>query len=288
MSATPTFLDLPSPPRGKGDVAVIPLPYEGTVSWGAGTAAGPAALLEASTQVEEYDQLLGLQISDHVTIRTWDPPAMPAVPEQASETARRVVASAMAEGAWPVAVGGEHSLSLGVYQTLAAVHSPLGVIQLDAHADLRDSYQGEAHSHACVMARIRECTDDVLQLGIRSLSLGEARRVREQGLAVAMMHDLRQGRFELDAALDRLPSRIFLTLDVDALDLSLVRATGTPEPGGFGWDEMGALLGKIFAAKEVVGVDLMELCGGDRPSAFCAARLAHHMIGLRFAREVNR
>ena len=271
------------PPR----VAVIPLPYEGTVTWGRGTADGPQALLGASAQVELYDEILGLQISDAVGIRTLAAPAMPDEPEAAIEAARVAVHGAVGADLWPVAVGGEHSLSLGVYRALAAREPDLGVIQLDAHADLRESYEGTPYSHACVMARIREYTDDVVQLGIRSLSRAEALRARSRSYDLGTMHELRSGRFDVEAALDSLPDSVFLTLDVDALDLSLVRATGTPEPGGFGWDEVGDLLRRIFARKRVVGVDVMELCGGDRVSAFCAARLVHRMIGLRFASEAT-
>ena len=284
---SPPFLGLDErrgPPPG---VAVIPMPYEGTVTWGRGAADGPRALLEASAQVELYDEVLDLQISSVVGIRTLPTPRMPRDPQAAIETVQRTAEEVLDRGLWPVGVGGEHSLSLGMYRALAARPPGLGVIQLDAHADLRESYDDTPYSHACVMARIREHTDDVLQLGIRSLSRAEAVRIRARSHEVGLMHELREGTFPLSKALDALPEEVFLTLDVDALDLSLVRATGTPEPGGFRWEEINHLLARIFRRKRVVGVDVMELCGGDRVSAFSAARLVHRMIGLRFAEEID-
>ena len=285
-AADQTFLGLASGNDG-ARVAVIPLPFEGTVSWQAGAAGGPDALLEASAQVELYDEVLDVQISDAIGIRTCSPPEMPDDPQGAITAAEHAVQAALDDDLWPVAIGGEHSLSLGVYRALASRYGEIGVIQLDAHADLRESYDGTRYSHACVMARIRERTDAVLQLGIRSLSIEEARAARRRGYDLRFMHRLREDCLDIGDALVRLPPQVYLTLDVDALDLSLVRATGTPEPGGFTWEEVGLVLEQIFNRKQVVGVDVMELCGSDPPSAFCAARLVHRMIGLRFAGEVG-
>lgn len=267
MANSPSFLGIDPEDRARR-VAILPLPYEGTVSWLGGTAAGPGALLAASTQVELYDERLGVQITDRVDVRTYAAPDMPASPAAAIAVAQRSVGEALARGSWPVAIGGEHSLSLGVYRALALRGPDLGVVQIDAHADLREEYEGEPLSHACVMARIREHTDAVVQLGIRSLSKEEAEVARERRYLLGTMHALRSGRFDADAALESLPERVFLTFDVDALALSLVRATGTPEPGGFEWDEILALLGHVFRHKTVVGVDVMELGGGDPASAF--------------------
>jgi agmatinase len=262
-------------------VAVLPLPYEGTVSWGGGAAEGPRALLEASCQMETWDELLACEPA-RAGIETRPAPELPDDPAGAVGAACEAAREILAEEKLPLAIGGEHSLSAGVYRALAEACGPIGVVQLDAHADLRIAYEGTPHSHACVMARIREETGAVLQLGIRSLSRAEAVRVRDEELAVRFMHELRAGQVNLEADLARLPEKIFLTLDVDCLDTGLVRATGTPDPGGFTWDEANDLLARIFEAKTVVGMDIMELCGGDPASAFAAARLAQRMIGLRF------
>lgn len=267
--------DLSAAPR----FAVLPFGYEGTVCYGGGTAGGPDAIIAASAQVELYDERLGCEPCA-AGIVTLPQPEIPAEPEAAAECARAAVAGILARGLVPAVLGGEHSLSYGVYLALAEKYPGLGVVQLDAHADLREEYGGTRFSHACVMARIRERTAAVLQLGIRSLSAPEAAAIRERGYAVGFMRELRRGGFDLDAALARLPENIFLTFDLDALDLSLIRSTGTPEPGGFTWDEINDLLEKIAGRKRIVGFDLVELCPGDAASAFTAARLAYRLIGL--------
>ncbi|MBN1809923.1 MAG: agmatinase [Planctomycetes bacterium] len=280
----PSFLDVPETPGPA--VAVLPLPYEGTVSWGPGAAAGPEAFLRASAQVELWDEVLAFDYSS-IGISTLPPAPMPASPADAVSAAELAVSRVLDDALFPLAVGGEHSLSYGVYRALAARNGDIGVIQLDAHADLRDSYQGSTFSHACVMARIRSHTDSVLQLGIRSLSAEEARLAAASGFSIGYMHLLRDGSFDLDSALARLPDAVFITFDVDALDLSLVRSTGTPEPGGFTWPEINRLLRTIFSVKHVVGFDVMELSGGDPPSAFTVARLAARMLGLRFSERLQ-
>lgn len=278
---SPPFLGVQADPAVQSSVAVLPLPYEGTVSWGKGTKHGPAALLEASVQLEFWDEVLEREprLAGIVTLPA---PRMPAAPEAAVRRARDTVRRVLNRGLFPVVVGGEHSLSYGVFQAMEEQYPGLGVVQFDAHADLRDTYEGTPFSHACVMRRIRHHTDAVLQIGIRSLSPEEAAWVRERGYRLGYMHQLRAGTFDVEAELRRLPYTIFLTFDVDALDPALIRSTGTPEPGGLGWDEVNRLLERVFALKQVVGLDLMELCPGDPASAFCAARLLYRMIGWAF------
>ena len=248
------------------------------MTWGQGAEEGPGAILEASGQVELWDEVLAMEPA-RVGIATAAAPAMPADPGEAVDVACHAVRAVLGSGRFPVCLGGEHSLSAGCVRAVLEAYPDAGVIQLDAHADLRDRYEGSGHNHACVMARIREMTGNVLQLGIRSLSQGEAQRIRAESLAVGFMHALRGGTFDLEAALAALPARVYVTLDVDVIDPALVRSTGTPEPGGASWDEINAWLARIFAAKEVIGFDAMELCGGDPVSAFTVARLVYRMIG---------
>lgn len=266
-------------------VAILPLPYEGTVSWHGGTAEGPRALLEASAQVETWDEMLECEPC-RVGIVTHPAPTMPEGAEQAVEVARTETAALLDKDLYPVAIGGEHSLSYGVYRALAERYDDLGVVQFDAHADLRDSYEGTPFSHASVMARIREHTDRVVQLGIRALSGEEARRVRQCDWSVGYMHDIRSGMFDVESAIDRLPQNIFITFDVDAMDLSVIRSTGTPDPGGFSWAEAMEMLEMIYRRKTVVGFDVMELAAGDAASAYAAARLVYRLIGFRFRDEL--
>ena len=252
-------------------------------------AGGPDTLLEASAQIEEYDESLGIEPC-RMGIVTVTPPLLPPDPEGVARTVFNAVERLIDTGKFPVLIGGDHSVSLGCFRALHQRHGRLSVIQLDAHADLRDEFKGSRLSHACIMARIREFTGDALQLGIRSLSAAEAERITREDLAVFTMDRLRSGEVDLDLQLALLPDPVYVTVDVDAFDWSVIRSTGTPEPGGFLWDEGLAMLRRIFATRRVVGFDIVELAAveGDQNSAFAAAKLVYRMLGFKLAAEVAR
>lgn len=273
---------------GLSAVAVLPVPYEGGVSYGRGAAQAPGAVLEASRHLELYDDVLKAE-PYRVGITTVRPPELPPAQGEVIEAVYRTVKTLLDEDKFVVGLGGDHSISSGFVMALYEKHGRISVIQIDAHADLRDDYEGSRLSHASVMARIREITDHTLQLGVRSLSREEAERVDREGLALCTMHDLRRGTYDLDSALANLPDPVFLTIDVDAFDWSVVSSTGTPEPGGFFWDEAIELLGKIFAARHIVGFDVVELAysEGDRTSPFAVAKLIYRLIGLKLAQTLE-
>ncbi len=179
-------------------------------------------------------------------------------------------------------VGGEHSITAGAVAAHLNHYPEMGVIQFDAHADLRSTYNGSPWNHACVMARVYEkiAAQRGLQLGIRSLSAQEARQAQEQRYRIVYARDILQGRADLAACLAGLPSHVYITFDVDVFDPSVVRSTGTPEPGGLDWYTVMDALEQIFAQKHVVGLDVVELSEGDTASAFAVARLLYRMIGL--------
>jgi agmatinase len=187
-------------------------------------------------------------------------------------------------------LGGDHSLSIGCIQALHTRTDQLSVIQLDAHSDLRDTYEGSRYSHACVMSRIRELTGDTLQIGIRSMSLEEAHKIEKENLAVCTMSAYRNEAFDIDGAIEALPDPVYVTIDVDVFDWSVIRSTGTPEPGGFLWDESLSLLQRIFTRKNVIGIDVVELSHDphDRNSPFAVAKLIYKMLGFKLAAEVSR
>lgn len=270
-------------------VAVLPVPYEGGCSYGVGTAKGPDAVIEASYNLELYDELLQAE-PYRMGIVTVMPPEICSDPIRMQETIYQISLALIQEDKFVVAVGGDHSISPGYFKALNEQYSRISVIQLDAHADLRDVYDNSPFSHACIMSRIREITTDTLQIGIRSMSLEEARRIESENMAVCTMSDYRSGMFDMDTALGRLPDPVFLTLDVDVFDWSVVHSTGTPEPGGLLWDEAMALLQKLFAKKNIVGFDVVELSADshDRNSAFAVAKLIYKMLGFKLADQVRR
>ncbi len=283
-----------SPPPGLRDlerarVVIVPVPYEGGISYGAGTSGAPRAILEASGQLEFYDEVLGAE-PVQVGIATVEAPPVPSDPKGMLRKVFAVVTHLLERDKFVGVMGGDHSITSGTVRAFKKRYPDLGVIQLDAHADLRETYRGSPFSHACAMARIREMTPSTFQVGIRSLSADEARRVHRENLALCTMEQWRSGAFDWKGALAGLPEKVFVTVDVDVLDWSVVSGTGTPEPGGFLWDEALFLLKSIFDAKEVVGFDVVELScrPGDLNSPFAVAKLIYKMIGFKFARQLSR
>jgi agmatinase len=282
-----------APPELFGDLdtaraVIVPYAYEGGVSYGLGAADAPRAVLEASQQVEFYD--IGLDAEPYrVGIGTLEPPEIPQESEQMVALLSQVTGDLLDRGKFPVVIGGDHSITTGFVRTVAERFPEFGVIQLDAHADLRDSYEGNPLSHASVMARARELTPHTIQIGIRSMAAEEAARVKSENLSFCTMRQWRQGRFDLEKALAGLPKQVFITLDVDVFDWSVIAGTGTPEPGGLYWDEALDLLEAIFQAKDVIGCDVVELAHrpGDMNSPFAVAKLVYKMIGFKFAGELR-
>lgn len=262
---------------------ILPLPFERTTSYGKGTIEGPAALLRASQALELYDEELDA-VPAEMGIATL-PPFSPEAHEM-GEALGEVRAEArrhLKAGKFLAAIGGEHSVTSALVAAARDVHGEVGVVQLDAHADLREEYEGTRWSHAAVMRRVVEDGAPTLAVGVRSLSAPEARFLRERELPTIWGSEL--GKDSLPARfrrrLDALPERVYLTFDVDYFDPSLVPATGTPEPGGGTWYPTLELLRTLFRRKEVVAMDLVELApiGGQPASDFLAAKLLYKCLG---------
>jgi agmatinase len=270
-------------------VAVFPVPYEGGVSYGRGTADAPDAVIQASRHLELYDETLKIE-PHRMGIFTVAPPDVPADPALLHNAVYLRTRDLIAADKFTVMLGGDHSISYGFVKALAEKHGRISVVHLDAHSDLRDTYEGSAFSHGCIMSRIRSLTKDTLQIGIRSMSLEEAEKIARENVVVCTMEEYRSGTFEVDAALETIPDPVFLTIDVDVFDWSVIRSTGTPEPGGFFWDEALQLLKRIFERKEVVGFDVVELSSdaSDRNSPFAVAKLIYRMLGFKLASLVTK
>jgi agmatinase len=271
--------DLSSYKRSK--VAVLPVPYEATVSYGGGTSKGPAAILSASTQVELYDEELGCEPCA-IGVATLDAPNLYDVkPSDLKEVISPLVAKILSDQKLPIIFGGEHSITPAAFAAVYEVHPEITVVQLDAHADLRQEYEGERMSHACAMARIRESAPAV-QIGIRNLSFEEAQWVKRDKLPIFYAMDICGNDRWMNRAIEKIKTeKVYVTVDVDVFDSSVMPATGTPEPGGLGWYDVTKFLRQLTNKKRVVGFDFVELAPAPNLHAcdFLVAKLAYKCIG---------
>jgi agmatinase len=270
-------------PFDRARVAVFPVPYEATVSYGGGTRRGPEAILEASTQIESYNERMA-RVPSRCGIWTDELLAIPDVPaEQVVRHISRRFGELMDAGKWVVMLGGEHAITPGGVAAAAERHSGLHVVQLDAHADLRESYRDDRWSHACAMARCLEHAT-IRAVGIRSYSPEEAERLDAGIPGYRMLPAWELGSEGwIERALEDLDDRpVYLTVDVDYFDPSVIPATGTPEPGGGSWWPTLDLLDALFRRARVVAADVVELAPipGQHHADFTVARLVYHLIAL--------
>ena len=289
--ALPTFLRLDVPAR-KPAVAVLPVPYERTTSWVRGTANAPGALLEASRYVELYDDELQIEPC-RIGIETLPPVDVGGSDESVLQRISAAAAAVLRNGEFLASIGGEHTITpalvRGTIDAFDAGGDELGVVQFDAHADLRQTYRGTPWNHACAMSRVLDLGVPTLAVGIRSLTRPEAERVSEESLPIIWAEQLDAlPRPELVALfgglLASLPDTVYLTFDLDFFDPSVLSATGTPEPGGGDWYQALALLRLLFERKRVIAMDVVELAPipGQHASDFTAAKLLYKCIGYRF------
>ena len=262
-------------------VAVLPVPFERTTSYGKGTSGGPAGILRASQSMELYDEELGSEPYKQgiATLQPFLPEAFDMAEALAELQAESKVH--LERGKFLVTLGGEHSLSQAPIKAAREVYGDIGVVQFDAHADLREEYEGTPYSHASIMKRVVDEGIPTLAVGIRSLSAPESRVIKEKNLPVIWGHEMDRAAELFPKMLAKLPKKVYLTFDIDFFDPSLVPATGTPEPGGGHWYPTLALLRQLFREKEVVAMDLIELApiGGQPASDFLAAKLVYKCLG---------
>lgn len=258
---------------------VIPVPWEHTVSYGRGTGDGPAAILEASDQLEIWD---GFSIPAQEGIGTAGVVDCTGAPEEVLLRIQTAVDEAARAGSIPVVLGGEHTVTLGALRAMQHVHGEIGVVQFDAHADLRDEYEETAYSHACVMRRALELGLPLWQIGVRSLSPAEVSLRAERRIPFLDGPELPLVPTALPSIPDSLPEKVYVTFDVDGLDASLMPATGTPEPGGLFWHQAMWLLSLVAGGRTIVGFDVVELApiAGMHAPDFTAARLVYNIMGM--------
>lgn len=251
---------------------IIPAPYEKTVSYGGGTAKGPEAILDASYQLEAYD---GESCPCERGIFTHPP-------QYALEFLEREIAHVLKLGKLPVLLGGEHTVTYAALKALKGAGEEFGIIQFDAHADLRDTYEGDKFSHACVMRRAVEMDIPLFQIGVRALSVAEVELRKEKNIPHLDGYKIGRNGIPDNLLPEGFPEKVYVTFDVDGLDPSIMPSTGTPEPGGLGWFQTMHCLEQIVADKTVVGCDVVELAPIENLHApdFLVARLIYNFMGL--------
>ncbi|MBF0430257.1 MAG: agmatinase [Fibrobacteria bacterium] len=265
-------------------VAIIPAPYDGTSTWIKGADKGPSAILEASPQLEYYDIETGTEVYKR-GIYTVPPIQMPKEPEEMVSAVKTTVLNQLKRDKFCVTLGGEHSISVGAFQAhyeqFEEKHDSFCVLQLDAHADLRDTYLGSKYNHACVMARIKEVCP-IVQVGIRSMDIAEKELMDEERCFYA--HSLEPHNNDWDQIINCLDQSVYITLDLDVFDPSILPSTGTPEPGGLLWYQTLSLLKAVFKQKNVLGFDIVELCPNpqNKASDFLAAKLIYKLLSYKF------
>jgi agmatinase len=269
------FLDIPRPK--KFDWVVLPVPYERTTTYRKGTAHGPAAVLEATAQVEFYDHRTGaepcaLGVGTDLEWKAYPRTlTLDRIQARVEHWLRRGVRTAM--------IGGEHTVTLPAVRAYKKHFKDFAVVQWDAHADLRMEYEGTPFNHACVMRRVWEEGVPVLPLGIRALSREEAQFLKKGRRPVMWANAMDLTRY--GRMLDRLPERVYLSVDVDAFDPAVVPTTGTPEPGGLGYWQAAEFLDLLAKKKTIIGMDLVEAMPveGQEHGIFACARFLYQMVG---------
>ncbi|PQJ81689.1 agmatinase [Polaribacter glomeratus] len=262
-------------------IVIIPVPYDGTSTWQKGADKGPQAFLDASENMELYDietdsevYKEGIFLAETVTENS--------SPEAMVDAVHKITKKYINKNKFVALFGGEHSISIGTVRAFNECFNNLTVLQIDAHADLRKEYLGSKYNHACSMYEASQNTN-LVQVGIRSMDVSEKRVMNTDKVFFA--HDMAVNEDWMDDVVDQLTSNVFITFDLDAMDPSLLPAAGTPEPGGLFYYETLEFLKRVFAEKNVVGFDMVELCPNkdDKSSDFIAAKLFYKMLSYKFA-----
>lgn len=277
------FLDIPDEFNGpESEVQIIPVPYDATSTYRKGADKGPQAIIEASAQIEWYDIQTdaeyyeqGICTQEPVICTNEDPIHL-------APMVRGRVIEALKNDQLPVVLGGEHSVTIGAVEAVAERFGKFSVLQIDAHGDTRESYHGSTHNHACVMARAREHAS-IVQVGIRAIDAQELKGMDRDRVYFGHQIDEWTRRHDLswvDRVIEQLEETVYLTIDLDAFDPSILPSTGTPEPGGMDWFTINELIRRVALQRRVIAFDVVELCPSEEHHAsdFIAAKLVYRTI----------
>ncbi len=260
-------------------IAVLPVPFDETSSWIKGSDRGPKAIIEASMNMELYDLETNSEVYKSGIFTSSE------IISNSSEDMIKCVYGRVREfigdGKFVVTLGGEHMISLPAIKAHHENYNDLSILHLDAHSDMRDSYLGNRYSHACVMARVKELTDDIISIGVRSLDSSESDNIIKGNVFFA--EDIYNSKEWIGEAVEKLKKNVYITLDLDVFDPSVLPSTGTPEPGGLDWYTVIKLLKEVCKNRNLIGFDVVELCPTEsKASDFLAAKLIYKLLSYKF------
>ncbi len=265
--------------------AILPIPYDSTTSFQVGTRNGPRAIITASQQVELFDEELGCEFtSPGIATLEQVAPEMSGPKDQV----HAVFAAAkkpVADGKFLIGLGGEHSITSGLVRAVMEKYKKLSVLQIDAHADLRDEYEGTPYSHASAMRRVLDLGASIVPVGIRNYSQEEHQFMKARGFTPISARECRRGTEWISHAVSMLHSPVYVTIDIDGLDPAYAPGTGTPEPGGLDWYQITELLREVCRAHRVIAADVVEVMPipGSMQTEFLAAKLIYKLIAYHQA-----
>jgi agmatinase len=262
-------------------IIIVPVPYDETSTWIKGADKGPEAILEASVNLEFYD----IETSSEAHMKgifTTNPVLQKESPEDLIDDVYYRILTLLADNKFPVVIGGNHTVSIGSIKAFSEFYNNLTVLQLDAHSDLRQVYEGSEFNHACVMTRAREFAP-VVQVGIRSMSAEEVPFIEKD--RIFFSYELYYDKSLYQKALDKLSENVYITIDLDVFDPSIMPSTGTPEPGGPAYFELLHFMRDVIKTRNVVGFDVVELCPSatNKSPDFIAAKIIYQLLSYRFA-----
>jgi agmatinase len=266
---------------GNSRIIILPVPYDETSTWIKGADKGPDAIMEASVNLEFYDVETGTEAHIH-GIHTVEPVNEKSSPEALVAEVYKRTSDLLSDKKFPVIVGGNHTVSIGSIKAFSEFYDDLTILQLDAHSDLRQIYEGSVFNHACVMARAMEMAE-IVQVGIRSMSADELPYVERSRIFYS--HELYVDKTNYSKALEQISGNVYITIDLDVFDPSLMPSTGTPEPGGPEYPEIMLFLHDVIKRRNVVGFDVVELCPSpvNKMPDFVAAKIIYQLLSYRFA-----
>ena len=281
------FGDLPSEycKEKNSSIVILPVPYDGTSTWIKGADKGPDAIIDSSVHMELYDIETNSEVYKNGIYTSKSLTRLSSVNTMVKAVKAKTL-DLINQNKFQVTIGGEHSVTIGVVEALAEKYKEVTVLQLDAHSDMREDYDGSKYNHACAMARAKDHFP-VVQVGIRSVDSSELKNIKKENLFLAS--EIQKDKTWKDKVVNRLSKKVYLTIDLDVFDPSIIPSTGTPEPGGLGWYEVIDLIEKVIKEKELIGFDVVELCPNpnDQAPDFLAAKLIYKILSYKFSGGKN-